>query len=304
MKSKKIIGYITVAAVVVAAAAVAIALFTARRGSGQNVSSISQGVSPASLNNADVAAASGGVSSRTSAGCPASATGLSVSSALKAASPAKTAVTVYKNGQYGFQFDFSSYWKKGYRMLSGSWKSDHGQTGPLLTFRNANWTAGSPTTDIPLEIFTVAQWDQMQNLKFHVGGSQSYPLEVGRNAVYVFALDSRWSMYGKADFSSVRQMLKAEQAFQTLDKGAISVQEAQRLIAQVSRESYDMPLPQLTCRQTASQTYAGHECYTFDVVNSGDSYDSGTYLVGIHNGVVYCRRSSKTTFTQVLPHRF
>lgn len=301
--NKRIIACISAAVVVVAA--VVITLVAVRRGGAQRASSAAPAavlsVSASSVSPSGSAVSQASIAAAGSASSSPEIT--TASQSLKVSSSVASVSAVYKSAQYGLQIKFSPYWS-GYTLISGSWQSKTGQKGPLLTFRNMKWTSSAPTTDIPLEIFTAQQWDQMQDLKFHVGGSESYPLEFKRNAKYVFAIDSRWAMSAQNDYSNVRAMLSSSGAFTVSGMGNLSVSEAQHIIAEATREANDAPLTLLNGKQQANQTYSGRSCYTFVVSKEQSMYNAGTYLVGVTDGTVFYQSLTKNGFEQIYPHHY
>jgi hypothetical protein len=119
-------------------------------------------------------------------------------------SPAPTAtpsVIEYRNTTYGFTFTLPASWK-GYSILVGTWtgtvndpaRGDVPATqGPLISIRHPLWTAQDPRQDIPIMVFTHAQWQALQRLEFNVGAAPVPPRELGSNASYVFALPARYN---------------------------------------------------------------------------------------------------------------
>lgn len=109
---------------------------------------------------------------------------------------------VYKNNEYGFQFVLPKSWE-GYTVFQNNWQgegydSQTGETtvyeeGPLITIRDPRWTAEVPRQDIPIMVFTISQWNDMSNDRFHIGAAPINPSELGRNGSYVFALPARYN---------------------------------------------------------------------------------------------------------------
>ncbi|HTX76984.1 MAG TPA: hypothetical protein VMD29_12320 [Terracidiphilus sp.] len=105
--------------------------------------------------------------------------------------------TVYRNAQYGFCFDLPALWA-GYRVVEEKWDSGPptgGVTtsGPMLLLRSPQWTEADPREDIPIMVFTRAQWKLVERGDLIVSAAPLGPGEIGRNARYVFALPPRWS---------------------------------------------------------------------------------------------------------------
>jgi len=122
----------------------------------------------------------------------------------------------YKNNQYGFSFSLPQDWR-GYSIVTSVWEGyvvgPQGDTpaehGPLLSIRNPKWTAQNPYQDIPIMIFTLAQWDLLQHDQFHIGAAPINPSELGRNAQYVFALPARYNFAFPTGYEEVQNILDA-----------------------------------------------------------------------------------------------
>jgi len=98
----------------------------------------------------------------------------------------------YRNKDYGFSFTLPASWQ-GYSVRWTHWLGSvpgHGDTlqGPQLIFRHPEWTQDNPREDIPIMIFTIAQWEQDPIASAAPIG----PSELGRNRKYVFAVMPRW----------------------------------------------------------------------------------------------------------------
>jgi len=120
---------------------------------------------------------------------------------------------VYKNTQYGFSFSLPEDWK-GYSIVSSQWQgaSLNGganvESGPMISIRNPQWTSETPTQDIPIMIFTIAQWNSLQQNVFHIGAAPINPSELGRNNTYVFALPARYNYAFPKGYQEVETILK------------------------------------------------------------------------------------------------
>ncbi|HYG58010.1 MAG TPA: hypothetical protein VD902_08115 [Symbiobacteriaceae bacterium] len=122
---------------------------------------------------------------------------------------------MYQNADYGFRFSLPASWQ-GYEILSGQWEGAavgdgaDGKpvaTGPLISIRHPRWTSQNQRQDIPIMVFTVAQWDSMQAGDFHIGAAPIGPSELGRNAKYVFALPARYNYAFPPGFEEVERIL-------------------------------------------------------------------------------------------------
>ena len=105
--------------------------------------------------------------------------------------------TIYSNKEYGFAFILPSTWN-GYTVVKNSWEGNplnaktKKETGPKLLIRNPKWTETLHYEDLPVLIFTLAQWDSYVKENFSVSAAPIQATEMGRNNKYVFALPPRW----------------------------------------------------------------------------------------------------------------
>jgi len=122
----------------------------------------------------------------------------------------------YENNKYGFRFSLPESWN-GYTIVTDKWEGlaldDSGnakvvETGPIVSIRHPQWTAEDPRQDIPIMIFTLDQWNLMQQEKFHIGAAPVGPSELGRNAEYVFALPARYNFAFPTGYEEVEDILK------------------------------------------------------------------------------------------------
>jgi hypothetical protein len=123
---------------------------------------------------------------------------------------------VYQNTQYGFDFKLPKTWA-GYSIVDSKWEgvaiagSKSGkiiQTGPIISIRHPQWTKEVPRQDIPIMVFTLAQWKALQDLEFSVGAAPIGPSELGRNSKYVFALPARYNYAFPKGFEEVEDIVK------------------------------------------------------------------------------------------------
>jgi hypothetical protein len=119
----------------------------------------------------------------------------------------------YKNTQYGFSFSLPISWK-GYSIVEDKWEGVAIgddiviEQGPIILIRNPEWTYANPMQDIPIMVFTIKQWDSLQQEKFHIGAAPIGPSELGRNSKYVFALPARYNYAFPTGWEEVDQILK------------------------------------------------------------------------------------------------
>lgn len=134
---------------------------------------------------------------------------------------------VYMNEQYGFEFTLPAGWK-GYSIVEGKWEGlpIGGETpvesGPTISIRHPLWTQGVPRQDIPIMVFTAAQWDALQKEEFHIGAAPVGPSELGRNSKYVFALPARYNFAFPEGYEEVEQILKGKPLRAIEAQGAMS----------------------------------------------------------------------------------
>lgn len=123
---------------------------------------------------------------------------------------------VYENTQYGFKFNLPESWQ-GYSTVTNKWEglslenSQEGkvvETGPIILIRHPQWSQEKPRQDIPIMIFTISQWNLLQQEKFHIGAAPIGPSELSRNSKYVFALPARYNYAFPAGYEEVENILK------------------------------------------------------------------------------------------------
>jgi hypothetical protein len=137
---------------------------------------------------------------------------------------------VVHNTEYGFDFVLPNSWQ-GYSIVAATWAGlgavgeNAGKsiaTGPDLSIRHPQWTEANPRQDIPILIFTLQQWDDLQKEVFHIGAAPVPPTELGRNSRYVFALPARYNFAFPTGYEEVENIL-ANQALrptEEFDQGA------------------------------------------------------------------------------------
>ena len=120
---------------------------------------------------------------------------------------------IYTNTQYGFSFSLPINWK-GYSIIVTKWEGNPAgsdviiEQGPIISVRNPKWTSANPYQDIPIMVFTLAQWDSLQQDKFHIGAAPIGPSELGRNTRYVFALPARYNYVFPTGWEEVEKILE------------------------------------------------------------------------------------------------
>ena len=108
--------------------------------------------------------------------------------------------TQYRNAKYGFYVSLPSTWK-GCSVIDQTWtgytNGPNGQVasehGPEILIRHPALTTKDPRQDIPVMVFTLAQWNAIQQEKLYVSAAPIGPSELGRNSTYVFGLPPRYN---------------------------------------------------------------------------------------------------------------
>ncbi len=125
----------------------------------------------------------------------------------------------YRNTEYGFSMNLPDTWK-GFEVIEDEWKGDSlddtnqvatGTTkGPIVSIRHPDWEYKSPRQDIPIMVFTISQWNNMQADKFHIGAAPINPSEIGRNSRYVFAIPARYNFAYLTGYEEVDQIIRGD----------------------------------------------------------------------------------------------
>ncbi len=125
-----------------------------------------------------------------------------------------TAVSIisYQNTKYGFDFNLPDSWKN-YGIVLENWEGKAVgdktvQTGTVILIRHPQWAEKNPRQDIPIMVFTIAQWNSLQAGNFHIGAAPMNPSELGRNSRYVFALPARYNYAFPTGYEEVETIVK------------------------------------------------------------------------------------------------
>lgn len=118
----------------------------------------------------------------------------------------------YRNAHYGFCFSLPASWK-GYSIMSDQWDgstpdSQNVTHGPRLRIRNPKWTEKDPYEDIPILVFTHAEWNLVTQEKLNVSAAPIGPSELGSNARYVFALPPRYNFDYATGWQEVEDLIQ------------------------------------------------------------------------------------------------
>lgn len=118
----------------------------------------------------------------------------------------------YKNTQYGFNFTLPKDWKD-FSITTEIWEGNNvtlgkvTETGPMIFIRHPQWTSKNPRQDIPIMVFTLVQWNLIQQGKISIGAAPIGPTELGRNNIYVFALPARYNFAFMTGYKEVEEIL-------------------------------------------------------------------------------------------------
>jgi hypothetical protein len=136
--------------------------------------------------------------------------------ALQQHRPRDPSCLVYTNRRYGFTFCLPRSWA-GFRVDTSQWDGRVLDTdtagppqvlhGPELFIRHPLWTAADPRQDIPIMIFTHAEWRLIEREALAVSAAPVGPSELGRNTSYVFALPPRHNFTMLTGWEEVRDIL-------------------------------------------------------------------------------------------------
>lgn len=134
--------------------------------------------------------------------------------AAAAGAQAPPGAVVYENQEYGFRFLLPSTWA-GYTVVTERWEGfaqgpqgDRAvESGPLIRIRHPGWKPDRPREDIPILVFTVAQWEALQRGEYQVSAAPVGPAELGRNSRFVFALPPRYNYAQLEGFEEVETIL-------------------------------------------------------------------------------------------------
>lgn len=113
---------------------------------------------------------------------------------VQAPTSTRSTTITYTNNTYGFTFSLPADWR-GYTIVTSTWQGNENETvtGLEISIRNPNWTQANPTQDIPIMIFTPAEWNFVSSGTLAVSAAPIPPSELGANTSYVFALPARYN---------------------------------------------------------------------------------------------------------------
>jgi hypothetical protein len=101
---------------------------------------------------------------------------------------------IYRNAQYGLEFSLPSSWRGFTAAVEEvSTFNDKPEPVAVITIRHPHWRKNTPWQDIPIVVFTRAQWQAHLNEYLYAGGTVD---EIEYNSTYVFAI---WSQFNWID---------------------------------------------------------------------------------------------------------
>ncbi len=124
----------------------------------------------------------------------------------------------YRNESYGFAVALPETWR-GFTVTLDAWA---GMTiadasgerpftdGPFVHIHNPKWSGLNTYQDIPVMIFTLDQWNQLQQEQFHIGAAPIGPSELGRNSRYVVALPARYNFAFPPGYEEVDNIIQSK----------------------------------------------------------------------------------------------
>ena len=129
---------------------------------------------------------------------------------------ATSSQTEYSNTTYGFTFTLPPRWK-GYQIINSRWEGNllDGSSsikfnGPIISIRHPLWTTLNPRQDIPIMIFTSAEWNLIQQEKLSVSAAPIPPTLLGQNSQYIFALPARYNYAFPIGFEEVQTIIDSK----------------------------------------------------------------------------------------------
>jgi hypothetical protein len=121
----------------------------------------------------------------------------------------------YRNTEYGLLVKLPDSWK-GFTIVTDQLDIGDTATGavvgqyPRVSIRHPSWTTAVPRQDIPIDVFTIEQWEHVKGpgeVEWSVSAAPIPPSELARNSKYVFALPARYNYAFPEGFEEVEQIL-------------------------------------------------------------------------------------------------
>ncbi len=123
------------------------------------------------------------------------------------------------NVEFGFSLSLPESWR-GYKVVLSKWqgfdvnstfeKPAPTETGPVISVRHPLWTEDKPRQDIPIMVFTIAQWEKVAKEELSVSAAPIPPTELGRNTKYIFALPARYNYAFPEGFEEVEKIIQGK----------------------------------------------------------------------------------------------
>ncbi len=128
----------------------------------------------------------------------------------------KVSSVSYENSEYGFRVSLPDSWS-GYMVVAEEWEAypvgdtvGNDLTGPLFRIRHPEWTAEDPRQDIPIMVFTIAQWEMLEADQYHIGAAPIGPRELARSQDYVLALPARYNFAFLTGYEEVETIVNSD----------------------------------------------------------------------------------------------
>jgi hypothetical protein len=115
---------------------------------------------------------------------------------------------VYRNQKYGFTFSLPPSWS-GFDVSECQWGGDRdgreiGAYGATVSIRHPLYSRANSGQEIPIMVFTKAQWRDVESGKLDVSAAPFPPNYLGQNRKYVFAIESRFDYDDLDGFENAR----------------------------------------------------------------------------------------------------
>ena len=91
--------------------------------------------------------------------------------------------------------------------MNDEWQMIREERGPAIWIRHPLWTEENPRQDIPIMIFTKAQWSIVEKDRMILSAAPIGPGEIGRNKKYVFALPARYNYAFPVGWEEVEKII-------------------------------------------------------------------------------------------------
>jgi hypothetical protein len=115
--------------------------------------------------------------------------------------------------KYGFKMTLPGDWT-GMEIIENNREIIEVETGkiidyaPVYVFRHPLWSKEKPRQDIPLEIYTISQWQKIQSGLYSVSAAPMAPTEIYRNKSYIFTVPARYNYAHQEGWQEVDEILK------------------------------------------------------------------------------------------------